>query len=103
MNDADWDVLRFTPSRFNSEHHQKYYTSWYKNSHEVIGQEFDNVAIAVDNFFKYNDEGDLVYCGNAYYESAKMLFQNITRAKKRLNMVIIDNQEVLHRCLSILD
>jgi hypothetical protein len=99
---AGWEVLRFTPSLFNSEHHKKYYSSWFKNSHEVIGQEFDSVAIAVDNFFNYNDDGDLIYRGNVYYESAKMLYQNITRARKRLNMVIIDNQEVLHRCLSIL-
>jgi hypothetical protein len=103
LNDSGWEVLRFTPSQFNREHHQKYYPFCVKTSHEVIGQEFDSVAIAVDNFFKYNDNGDLSYSGNAYYESAKMLFQNITRARRRLNLVIIDNQEVLHRCLSILD
>lgn len=103
LQNSGWEVLRFTPSQFKVEHHQKYYPFWVKTSHEVIGQEFDSVAIAVDNFFKYNANGDLFYSGNAYYESAKMLYQNITRARRRLNLVIIANQEVLHRCLSILD
>jgi hypothetical protein len=103
LQDSGWEVLKFTPSRFNNEHHAKYYPFSVKTSHEVIGQEFDSVAIAVDNFFKYNVNGDLFYSGYAYYESAKMLFQNITRARRRLNLVIIANQEVLHRCLSILD
>ncbi len=31
-----------------------------------------------------------------------MLFQNITRARKRLNVVIIGNEEVLSRCISVL-
>jgi hypothetical protein len=103
LQNSGWEVLKFTPSQFKVEHHQKYYPFWVKTSHEVIGQEFDSVAIAVDNFFKYNANGDLFYSGNAYYESAKMLYQNITRARRRLNLVIIANQEVLHRCLSILD
>lgn len=102
LNDAEWKVLRFTPSQYNREHHEKYFDVWSKTSHEVIGQEFDSVAIAVDKFFKYNDAGDLIYWGGAYYAPTKMLFQNITRARRRLNLVVIENQVVLNRCLSII-
>jgi hypothetical protein len=68
----------------------------------VIGQEFDGVAIALDKFFQYNDAGDLTYNGGAYYEPTKMLFQNITRARRRLNLVVIGNQALLNRCLAII-
>jgi hypothetical protein len=103
LDDAEWEVLRFTPSQYNNEHHETYFDVSSKTSHEVIGQEFEGVAIAMDKFFVYDDKGDLSYRGGAYYAPTQMLFQNITRARKRLNLVIIDNQEILKRCLAILN
>jgi hypothetical protein len=104
LSDAEWKILRFTPSRYDNEYHANYYNGTLsETSHQVIGQEFDSVAIAMDNFFRYNDEGDLVYVCHAHYAPAKMLFQNITRARRRLNLVLFDNKEVLNRCLSILE
>lgn len=97
-----WEVLRFTPSQYNKEHHKQYFDSFSKTSHEVIGQEFDGVAIAMDKYFTYDAAGDLTYSGGAYYAPVKMLFQNITRARRRLNLVIIANEEILERCLAIL-
>lgn len=102
LNTKEWEVLRFTPSQYNAEHHENYFSSASKTSHEVIGQEFDGVAIAVDEFFAYDIEGNLVYGGDAYYAATKMLFQNITRARRRLDLVIINNAEILNRCLAIL-
>ena len=32
-----------------------------------------------------------------------MLYQNITRESKKLNVVIVNNQEVLSRCLEVLN
>ena len=102
LDSNEWEILRFTPSQYNNEHHEKYFDVWSKTSHQVIGQEFDGVAIAMDKFFAYDAQGDLTYLGGAYYAPTKMLFQNITRARRRLNLVIIGNQQVLKRCLSIL-
>lgn len=102
LNNAEWEVLRFTPSQYNKEHHENYFDAWSKTSHQVIGQEFDGVAIALDKFFQYNGAGDLTYNGRAYYEPTKMFFQNITRARRRLNLVVIRNQALLDRCLAIL-
>src|SRR5690606_29183314 len=50
-----WEVLRFTPSQYQTERHKKYFPTVFKTSHEVIGQEFDGVAIAMDEFFSYDD------------------------------------------------
>lgn len=97
-----WEVLRFTPSQYNNEHHEKYSDIEAKTAHRVIGQEFDAVAIAIDEYFRYDEAGDLVYVGGAYYAPKSMLFQNLTRARKRLNVVLINNEQLLGRCLEIL-
>jgi len=102
LDSKKWEVLRFTPSQYQIEHHEKYFASVSKTSHEVIGQEFEGVAIAMDKFFAYDDSGNLIYRGGTYYAPTKMLFQNITRARRRLDLVIINNEEILKRCMTIL-
>lgn len=102
LNTKEWEIIRFTPSQYDNEHHEKYFDTSKKSSHGVIGQEFDNVVVVIDKFFYYNDKGEMKYKAKTYYHAAKMLFQNITRTRIRLNIVIIDNNEVLDRCVSVL-
>ncbi|MCA8343904.1 DUF2075 domain-containing protein [Burkholderia cepacia] len=97
-----WEVLNLTPSLFNKERHAEYYGVLNKTSHAVIGQEFDGVAVVIDPYFSYDENGDLFYKAASYYQPVKMLFQNITRCRKRLNLVIVNNEEILSRCVSIL-
>ncbi|RGD15455.1 DNA/RNA helicase domain-containing protein [Enterobacter sp. AM17-18] len=101
LDNIEWEVLRFTPSQYDNEHHEKYADFTMKTSHEVIGQEFDNVVITIDSFFSYDANGALIYQGKAYYHTMKMLFQNVTRARRKLKVVIIDNAEILSRCIEI--
>ncbi len=96
-----WEVLRFTPSQYHNEHHESYFSSDNKASHGVIGQEFDNVAVVIDQFFSYSNTGELIYRGESYYHPVKMLFQNITRTRNKLSIVIINNCELLNRCIAI--
>ena len=103
LDKTKWEILRFTPSQYNKEHHENYSEQSNRTSHQVIGQEFDGVAVTIDKFFSYADNGDLIYKGPAYYDPAKMLFQNITRCRKKLNLVIIGNEELLSRCIAILE
>ncbi|QAV47634.1 DNA/RNA helicase domain-containing protein [Pantoea agglomerans] len=102
LDHHEWEVLRFTPSQYDNEHHEDYSYFTHKKSHEIIGQEFDNVAVTIDKHFKYNGNGKLIYSGYTYYNPIKMFFQNITRTRKRLNLIIISNEEILKRCLSII-
>lgn len=97
-----WEVLRLTPSQYNNEHHDSYSQIYSKNSHRVIGQEFDNVAVVIDEYFSYGSDGLLIYNSKTYYDSVKMLFQNITRTRKRLKLIIIGNRQILNRCLSVM-
>lgn len=102
LEGSNWEVLRFTPSQYNREHHNTYSEISRKTSHQVIGQEFDNVVVAIDQYFFYDVNGDLSYKGMSYYDAARMLFQNISRCRKKLNLVLINNDELLSRCISIL-
>ncbi|MNF95751.1 hypothetical protein D3C84_785200 [compost metagenome] len=102
VSNDGWEVLRLTPSLHTVEHHESYSDTYSKNSHAVIGQEFDNVAVVMDQYFSYDSSGSLIYQSSTYYDSVKMLFQNITRTRKRLKLIIIKNNQVLGRCLSIL-
>lgn len=99
---ANWKVIKFTPSQYNREHHETYSAGIPSTSHDVIGQEFEHVAVMVDQFFSYNARGDLVYTGKAYYQPAKMLFQNMTRARSKLRIIIINNPAMLSACMKIL-
>lgn len=102
LKDQGYEVLRFTPSQYNNEYHERYSSPVNETSHGIIGQEFDGVVVTIDNFFFYDDTGKLSYRGKSYYDPVRMLFQNITRTRKRLNVVIINNGELLGRCLSLL-
>ncbi|WP_176730098.1 DNA/RNA helicase domain-containing protein [Burkholderia seminalis] len=102
LDSEKWEVLRLTPSQYNKERHTEYSAISNKTSHQVIGQEFDGVAVAIDQYFSYDDDGDLTYSGKTYYQPEKMLFQNITRCRKKLNLVIIKNETLLNRCITIL-
>jgi len=98
----EWKTLRFTPSQYDKEYHDCYSIAFSQTSHQVIGQEFDNVAIMIDDLFSYDASGKLVYRGTAYYSPAKMLFQNITRTRRKLNVIIINNPELIERCSEII-
>jgi len=102
LSSQNWEVLRFTPSQYNNEKHEKSALSTSETSHGIIGQEFDSVAVTIDECFFYNKDGKLQYKCVSYYHPVKMLFQNITRTRKKVHVVIINNPEILNRCLSIL-
>lgn len=102
LDNQGWEVIRFTPSQYNQEHHDQYALYTADTSHKVIGQEYDKVAVTIDRHFFYNDKGKLMYRGSAYYHPVKMLFQNITRTRKKLHIVIINNSELMDRCVNIL-
>jgi len=98
-----WKIINNTSSRHKREF--DYEIPGESNSHKIIGQEFDNVVVVIDDSFYYDDKNKLsVKKGKeSYYDKFGMLYQNITRARKKLNVVIVNNQEVLSRCLEVLN
>ncbi|MFI8708995.1 hypothetical protein ACIGHG_18365 [Bacillus sp. NPDC077411] len=71
-----------------------------ESTHNVVGQEYDNVVAVLDQYFFYDENGKL-NTKAYYYDATKMLFQMVTRARKKLNIIIINNQVILNEYLEI--
>ncbi|MFO7318041.1 MAG: DUF2075 domain-containing protein [Bacilli bacterium] len=102
LQEAGWKVIDFTPSRYidPSRNHPMAVTTA-----DVIGQEFDQVAAVIDETFYYKPNNRLaakVECRKPYYHPAKMLYQNISRTRKKLQVVVVNNLVVMDHILKIL-
>lgn len=73
-----------------------------RNAHDVIGQEFDKVVVTVGEKFIYKETGELTHPVEGPYMPHKMLFQAITRVRKKLKIIIVNNPKILERCMEIL-
>lgn len=74
------------------------------NSHNVIGQEFDNVCIILGKEFFYDREGYLrANDVNDQLNLLKLLYQNITRTKNKLVLVINENKNLYMNLLNIIN
>lgn len=73
-------------------------------SHNVVGQEFDKVVVILDDNFRYSEEGILQAREhpNPDYLFANLFYQNITRAKEKLALVILNNKSMFEKILTIL-
>jgi hypothetical protein len=74
-----------------------------ENAHTVIGQEFDKVVAVIGESFYYDSNGKLMGDTESYYHPTKMLFQILTRARKKLCLVIVNNETLLKKCLEIIN
>jgi len=96
---GEWVFLNYTVSPYDilKEDEQS-------NSQMVIGQEFDDVIVYLDESFYYDDEGKLCSYDHhgGHYRNVKMLYQNMTRAKRQLKLIIINNESVFAQCVGIL-
>ncbi len=102
LSDNGWKVANYTPGTRTTFHYEKYKSNDSDCAHSVIGQEFENIAIVIDTYFKYDELGYLT-ADNTYYSQEQMLYQIITRTRKKLCVVVIDNEIILNRCINILN
>lgn len=99
--DREYTVISFTPSMYVYNEIDHY--SSYINSHQVIGQEFDNVIVIIDSNFRYNEDGILggKIHPNPNYLFSQLFYQNITRARERLCIVVQDNRELFEKLIAL--
>jgi hypothetical protein len=106
LNANNWTVINYTTSSYDVLPYDKYLLEDVGNVHSVIGQEFDNVVAVIDSHFYYKPDNTLAtknYKKTPHFHPSKMLFQIMTRTRKKINLVIINNEEILERCMSILN
>ena len=98
-----YEFIAYTPSQYDSSKLDKYVKYTNKTPHKVIGQEFDNVIMYLDDNFYYKDN-KLCAKNHVYskYLLKPMLFQGITRTRNKLTLVIVGNEELFRNILSIL-
>ncbi len=106
LRKENWKIINYTPSSVNTLPYELHnLNDEPDNAHRVIGQEFNNVVAVIDGHFYYKS-GYLStrgYKDNPFYHPTKMLLQIVSRTRIKLGVVIIKNQEILNRCLEILN
>ena len=104
---SNYNFITYTPSRYAEDKFAtfKENENWEGNAHKVIGQEFDNVIVIMDEYFHYDANKKLI-CKIAkehYYDQERMLFQAVTRTKQKLEIVVINNTELFKELLNIIN
>lgn len=104
---SDYEFINYTPSQHYPSILNKYKTCsrHIGSAHQVIGQEFDNIIVMIDEVFLYNEDRKLTSYnrhGNPYNQG-KMLHQAITRVKHKLEIVVINNPSVFEKILGVLN
>lgn len=101
-----WQVLTNTPSGYDPLPCEAYEAELKLNAQKVIGQEFDKVAVVINQYFYYDDDGKLVAWQPEEapdYMLDRMLYQNVTRAREALHIVICRNPVLLEACSKIIN
>lgn len=103
-----YTYIPFTPSTFIENHHPidmiAKQLGIQLTAHSVIGQEFNNVIVVLDQHFSYSTEGKLratSRTGNVYSQ-IRMLFQIVTRTKNKLEIVVVNNEPLLEKIVRLL-
>lgn len=73
------------------------------HTEDVIGQEFEQVVITLDDHFYYNDEGKLQGKNhpNPDYLYARLFFQAVSRTREKLCIVVIGNVELFEQIVAV--
>lgn len=98
-NIRDTQILTLPSSLHSVDLYTKYKS--FETSFNVIGQEFTSVTLIIGANIRYGESGKLM-SSMSYYSSALALVQNITRSRRKLNLVIVNNPVILQRTLELL-
>lgn len=101
LKEKGYEVPKFTPLIHSIANYEKWFPNDAMSAHQVIGQEFDDVAGLVSANMKYNENGKLVSKIKYRYREDRMLYQILTRARRRIHLVIVNNPSLLERCLRL--
>lgn len=100
--EGEYEVMTLPGSiGYSVDEYTQYNKVFGQNAFTVIGQEFDNVATLIGPNISYSDNGKL-YSFNTYYASSNSLFQNITRTRLKLKLIIVNNPIILQKVIDLL-
>lgn len=93
--------ISYTQSQYIGNVIDKYNGDY--NTHQVIGQEFDNVLIVLDINFRYSEDGRLQGKDhpNPDYIFHKLFYQGVSRTREKLCILVVENIELFDKIISI--
>lgn len=68
---------------------------------EIVGLEFDRVAVILDRRFYYDEEGHLRARDDESEEALNLLYEGISRTREKLCILVFEDQELFSRIISI--
>lgn len=95
--------INYSKSNYNYSPYAKYEEDF--DTHHVIGQEFDNVLMLMDDSFYYDENGVLqgVPHPNPDYLYPNLFYQGITRVREKIALVIVNSPRLFEKISSIFD
>lgn len=101
LKDTGFKYIKYTPSNYNKGHMDIMPDS--VTSHDVIGQEFNDVVIVINDDFYYENKilkSKIHPNPNLLYD--RLLYQSATRARNNLAIIVENNIEVFNTLLNLL-
>ena len=68
---------------------------------EIVGLEFDSIAILLDTRFYYDEEQHLQAYGQQAEEALRVLYEGISRTREKLCLLVMENEALFGEILSI--
>ena len=101
--DKEYVFINFSKTNYGKSPYSIYPEDF--DTHHVIGQEFDRVVILLDKSFFYDADGKLqgIRHPNPNYLYVRLLYQEVTRVRERLSLVIVENIKLFEKVVSIVD
>ncbi|WP_317950912.1 DNA/RNA helicase domain-containing protein, partial [Rossellomorea marisflavi] len=100
LENEGWQVIDYTGENWNGHLIDKMKLHRGLNAHGVLGQEFEKVLVLVGSTFYYGEEGDLSVRGKNHYDPERMFYQSVTRARKQIMLLIVDNPKFMTKLLN---
>ncbi|MCQ2465719.1 MAG: hypothetical protein MJ095_09065 [Oscillospiraceae bacterium] len=97
----DYIFINYTASGSHPSRIDRFRPYEYCSTHDVIGQEFDNIIMYMDENFFYDSYGFLRAHSHPHenYIYTNLLFQGVTRVKEKLCLVVINNERLFNNLL----
>ncbi|MFI8688541.1 DNA/RNA helicase domain-containing protein [Rossellomorea sp. NPDC077527] len=97
-----WQIIDYTGQNFNGHAIQRMKLNRGLNAHGVLGQEFDKVLVLVGSTFYYNDHKSIAVRHANYYDPERMFYQSVTRARKQIMLLVVNNPEFMTKLINAL-
>ena len=103
FRDKGYIFINYSKSNRRYSPYQEYEEDY--DTHHVIGQEFDNVLLLMDNSFYYDKDGVLqgVTHPNPDYLYPNLFYQGITRVREKIAIVVVEAPILFQQITSIFD